>query len=122
MITGQINLTDRPLGQNERFLRLLYPSEELTNRFTQIRKPFEAQKPLNISLDDFLKGIGESPLSLLQIGEPNSHKIIYSLTYENSSLLAEVQCSLNQRNYSLVARLFEEAYQSSIAMPHEQSS
>lgn len=119
MQRNQINLADRPVGQNRAFLKALYETKDLENArkwFDQLDCSVSMVRETDseMTLDKYLGLMTHQFHVILQIGSPLPDLIRYSASgYDchNVNRFAWLECHFNPRNYDLVSRLFNLLYQ-----------
>jgi len=114
---NQIDLTEKGVEENKKFLGLLYNNEELVGAFKRFNKvdcSMAERLDKEMTLDKFLERIDSESSIKFQLASPKPSDIRYCASFIDFSKNIEKQvwviCPYNDNNFKVVSRLYKEAF------------
>ncbi len=119
IVQQQLGFDEKPLEQNKDFMTKLFTSQ-IENAFMWFDKldctvSFARQLEPDMSLENFLNGLGQNSFIKLQIGTPIPDVIKFCAFYTsfsnpNIEHFAWFECPLTQKTFNIVNDLYKAAY------------
>ncbi len=114
---NQINLTEKGTEKNREFIVSLYDNEELEEVSRWFSKldcsiSIRRESDRDMTMDEFVKGIGPNSFIILQLASPNPFDIKYCASYISKSIRksAWVTCPYNDNNLDVILGLYGKSF------------
>jgi len=114
---NQIHLIKKGAEKNREFIVSLYDNEELEEVSRWFNKldcsiSIRGESDRDMTMDEFVKGIGPKSFIILQLASPNPFDIRYCASYISKSIRksAWVSCPYNDNNLDVILGLYEKSF------------